>query len=198
MQGKLFQRCTHLLYCRVLSLGRNVNTRRMSKPDMGSIFHVNNQWNILVIGNYHTNYQNYQNSMLLTSSDTKQTLRHLFLFTNYVEYTQLQLTFLALHSWQGVSFIKIMGTEKHLRTVNCRGNFQWPSISEVPYLINNKILRISYSVFLSFKQINKIKFPSLSLLHWSAIENYFIIRKNVFLQNFNKLYLRGTVCESCM
>ena len=79
MQGKLFQKCTHLLYCSVLSLGGNVNTRRMSKPDMGSIFHINNQWNILVIGNY---YVNYQNSMLLTSSNTKLTLRHLFLFTN--------------------------------------------------------------------------------------------------------------------
>ena len=40
MQGKLFHRCTHLLYCSVLSLGGNVNTRRMSKPDMGSIFHI--------------------------------------------------------------------------------------------------------------------------------------------------------------
>ena len=39
MQGKLFQRCTHLLYCSVLYLGGNVNARRMSKPDMGSIFH---------------------------------------------------------------------------------------------------------------------------------------------------------------
>jgi len=28
------------LYCSVLSLGGNVNTRRMSKPDMGSIFHI--------------------------------------------------------------------------------------------------------------------------------------------------------------
>ena len=40
IQGKLFQKCTHLLYCSVLSLGGNVNTRRMSKPDMGSIFHI--------------------------------------------------------------------------------------------------------------------------------------------------------------
>ena len=40
MEGKLFQRCTHLLYCSVLSLGSNVNTRRMSQPDMGSIFHL--------------------------------------------------------------------------------------------------------------------------------------------------------------
>ena len=50
MQGKLFQRCTHFLYCCVLSLDGNVNTRRMSKPDMGSIFHIKNQRNILVTG----------------------------------------------------------------------------------------------------------------------------------------------------
>ena len=80
MQGKLFQRCTHLLYCSVLSLDGNVNTRRVSKPDMGSIFA--HQWNILGIGNYYVNYQNYQNLMRLTSSDTKRTLMHFFLFTN--------------------------------------------------------------------------------------------------------------------
>ena len=49
------------------------------------------------------------NLMLLTSSDTKWTLMHLFLFTNsaqketgfnmYAEYTRPQLTFLALHPW---------------------------------------------------------------------------------------------------
>ena len=45
MQGKLFQRCAHLLYCSVLSLavGGNVNTRRMSQPEMRSIFHIKNQ-----------------------------------------------------------------------------------------------------------------------------------------------------------
>ena len=80
-----FQSCTIFFYCSVLSLGGNVNTRRMSKPNMWSIFHINNQWNILVKGNYYVNYQNYQNSMLLTSSDTKRTLRHLFLFTNSVQ-----------------------------------------------------------------------------------------------------------------
>ena len=72
MQGKLFQKCTHLLHCSVLSLGGNVNTRRMSKPNIGSIFHIKNQWNILVIGNYYVNYQNYQNLMLLTFSDTNE------------------------------------------------------------------------------------------------------------------------------
>ena len=56
-----------------------INKTRMSQPNMGSIFHIKNQWNILVIGNY---YVNYQNEMLLTSSYTKLTLMHLFLFTN--------------------------------------------------------------------------------------------------------------------
>ena len=30
----------------------------MSQPDMGSICHIKNQWNILVKGNYYVNYQN--------------------------------------------------------------------------------------------------------------------------------------------
>ena len=66
MQGTLFQRWAYLLYCSVLSLG--------------PIFHIKNQWNILVIGNYYVNYQNYPNLMLLSSSVTKRTLLHLFLF----------------------------------------------------------------------------------------------------------------------
>ena len=85
MQGKLFQRCAHLLYCSVLSLGGNVNTRLMSKPDIRYSFHINNHWTILVKGNYYVNYQNYQNSMILTFSDTKRTLRHLLLFTNFAQ-----------------------------------------------------------------------------------------------------------------
>ena len=67
------------MYCCVLSLGGNVNTKRMSQPDMGSIFHIKNQWNIFVAWNY---YVNFQNSMLLSSSDTKLTLMYLFLFIN--------------------------------------------------------------------------------------------------------------------
>ena len=112
MQGKLFQRCTHLLYWSVLSQGGNVNTRRMSKSGMGSIFHINNQWNILVIENCYVNYQNYQNSMLLTSSDTKRTLMDLFLFINsaqrelvsimYREYTKLfNMTIQSILFWMG-------------------------------------------------------------------------------------------------
>ena len=78
----------------------------MSKPDMGFFFYIKNQWIILVIGNYYVNSQNYQNLILLSSSDTRRTLMHLFLFTNSAQkelgsiwYTQLQLTFLALKPW---------------------------------------------------------------------------------------------------
>ena len=39
LQPWLFQRYTHFLYCSVLSLGCKVNTRQMSQPEMGSIFH---------------------------------------------------------------------------------------------------------------------------------------------------------------
>ena len=42
MQGKLFQKCTHLLYCSVLSLGGNVNTKRSLTWDP-SIFCIKNQ-----------------------------------------------------------------------------------------------------------------------------------------------------------
>jgi len=73
-------RCCRCSFKQVM--GGNVNTRRMSKPDMGSIFHIKNQWNILVTGNYYVNYKNYQILMLLTSSDTKRTIMHQFLFTN--------------------------------------------------------------------------------------------------------------------
>ena len=53
MQGKLFQRCTYFLYCSVLSFrGKvNVNTWRMSQPDMESIF-TKIIWNSLVKWNY--------------------------------------------------------------------------------------------------------------------------------------------------
>ena len=96
MQGKLFQRCTHLLYCSVLSLGGNLNTRRMSKPGMGSIFHIKNLWNLLVIGKYYVNYQNYQNLMLLTPSDTKRTMMHLLLFTNSAQKEQVSISTLKI------------------------------------------------------------------------------------------------------
>ena len=109
MQGKLFQRCSHLLYCSVLSLGANVNTRRMSKSDMGSIFHIKNQWNILVMGNYYVNYQKYQNLMLLTSSDTKRTLMHLLLFTNSAHRELVSICTQSIHNRNWLSLHYTLG-----------------------------------------------------------------------------------------
>ena len=54
------EKSTSMYKCKESYCG-NVNTRRMSKPDMGSIFHMKNQWNILGIENFYVKYQNYQN-----------------------------------------------------------------------------------------------------------------------------------------
>ena len=107
-QGKLFKKCTHLLYCSVLSLGGNVNTRQMSKPEMGSIFHIKNRWNILVIGNNYVNYQNFQNLMLLTSSDTIRTLMHLFLFTNSAQRELVSICSQSIHNRNKLSLPYIL------------------------------------------------------------------------------------------
>ena len=60
------------------------------------------------MGNYNVNFQNYQNLMLLTYSDTKRTLMHdasILVykfrpertgFNMYAEYTQMQINILAL------------------------------------------------------------------------------------------------------
>ena len=104
MQGKLFQRCSYLLYCNVLSLGGNVNTRRMSKPDMGSIFHIKksmkysghrkllcelSKFNAFYLLGYLTNTDA---SILVYKFRQKRTG-----FNMYAEYTRPQLTFLARH-----------------------------------------------------------------------------------------------------
>ena len=75
----------------------------MSKRNMGSIFHIKNQWNILVIGKYYVNYQNNQNLMLLTSWILNG---HWWVYSclqTPPERTgfnmELQLTFLALQLW---------------------------------------------------------------------------------------------------
>ena len=104
MQGKVFQRCTHLLYCSVLSLGGNVNTRRMSpQPDMGSIFHKKktmkysghrkllcelSKLNAFILLGLKTNTDA---SIFVYKFRPEKTG-----FKMYAEYTQLQLTFLAL------------------------------------------------------------------------------------------------------
>ena len=105
------------MYCSVLSLGGNVNTGRMSKPDMGSIFHIKNQWNILVIGNYSVNYQNYQNLMLLTSSDTKRTLMHLLLFTNSAQRELVSICTQSIHNRNWLSLPYILDNSNCLQSI---------------------------------------------------------------------------------
>ena len=79
----------------------------MSKPDMGSIIHIKNQSNILVIGNYYVNYQTYQNLMLLTYSDTKRTLMHLLLFTNSAQRELVSICTQSIHNrnWLSLPYI---------------------------------------------------------------------------------------------
>ena len=82
MQVKLFQKCTHLLYCSVLSLGNNVNTRRMLQPDIGSIFYIKKSMKYSGHRKLLCELSKWSNLMLFFSSDTKRTLMHLFFFTN--------------------------------------------------------------------------------------------------------------------
>ena len=86
-------------------------SRRMSKPEMGSIFHIKNRWNILVIGNY---YVNYQNLMLLTFSDTKRTLMHIGLFTNSAQRELVSICTQSIHDRNKLSLPYILGYSEHI------------------------------------------------------------------------------------
>ena len=92
MEVKLFHRCTQLLYRSVLSLDGNVNTRRMSKPDMGSIFHFKKSIKYSGHRKLLCELSKF-NALILLGFRLERTG-----FNMYGEYTQLhlQLTFLAL------------------------------------------------------------------------------------------------------
>ena len=82
MSGKLFHRCAHFLYCSVLSLGGKVNSRRMSKSDMESIFTKiiyeifwSQETIFLKLSNY---FSKLSKLKVLSSSDTRQTLMHIY------------------------------------------------------------------------------------------------------------------------
>ena len=115
MRVKLFQKCTHLLYCSVLSLGGNVNTRRMLQPDMESIFHIKNSMKysghrkLLCKLSKLLKFNAYNILGYLTNSDAS-ILVYTFCpkrtgLNMYAEYTRPQLTFLALHPWSKASEI---------------------------------------------------------------------------------------------
>ena len=159
MQGKLFQRCTYLLYCSVLSLGGNVNTRRMAQPDMGSIFHIKNQWNILVIGNYCVNHHNYQNLILLTSSDTRRTLMNLFLFTNSA---QKELVSICIQYTTAINFLCIITLVVAL--------FLDPSLILSFHSLNRKLIDLTF-----FQSLLLLTETTLTLRN----ENKLLRKKNV-------------------
>ena len=82
----------------------------------GPSFTLINQWNILVKGNYCVNYQNDQNLMLLTSSDTKRTLiclqippkENWFQYIRRVYATAINLHYTLGKIWS-ISFIAWLG-----------------------------------------------------------------------------------------
>ena len=100
MQRKLFQKCTHLFYYSVLSLGGKVNTRRIHFSHKKSMKYSCRRKLLCELSKL-------SNLMLLTSSDTKDNTDAFILvykfrlkrtgFNLYAEYTRPQLNFLALH-----------------------------------------------------------------------------------------------------
>ena len=83
MQGKLFQWCTHILYCYVLSLGGKMDI----EPVMGSILSKLSKFNAFHLFWY---WMNIDASILVYKFRPERTG-----FNMYAEYTQLQFTFLA-------------------------------------------------------------------------------------------------------
>ena len=60
----------------------NENTRRVLQPDIGSIFHIKKSMKYSDHRKLLCESSKLSNLVLFTSSDTKRTLMHLFLFTN--------------------------------------------------------------------------------------------------------------------
>ena len=107
MQGKLFQRCTHFLYCSVLCLGGKVNTRQMSQLDMKSIFTKKS----MKYSGHRKLLCEFSKLNALTSSDTTRTLMHLFLFPKSAQRELVSICtwsirdFLALVPWGIAIFV---------------------------------------------------------------------------------------------
>ena len=130
------------LYCSVLSLGSNLNPRiGVQQPDMGSIFQIKNQLNILVIGIYninaffiystmrpnkHTSWINVFTDLVLRrsnfsivppSSNTERTLMYLLLFTNSAQRELVSICTQTIHNrnWLSLHYT-IDATWVHMRS----------------------------------------------------------------------------------
>ena len=75
----------------------NVNLRRMSQPDMGSIFHIKKSMKYSGHRKVLCELSKLSDLMLLTSSDTKRTLRHLLLFTNSAQRELVSICTQSIH-----------------------------------------------------------------------------------------------------
>ena len=60
------------------------------------------------------NYQNFQNLMLLTSSDTKRTLMHLFLFTNSAQRELVSICTQSIHDRNKLSLLYILDAMENI------------------------------------------------------------------------------------
>ena len=94
MQEKLFQRCVHLLYCSVLSLGGNVNTRRMSLH-IKKLMKYSGHRKLLCELSKLSNFNAFNHPRILNEHYSCLQIPPTG-FNMYAEYTQLQLTFLEL------------------------------------------------------------------------------------------------------
>ena len=117
MQGKLFKKCTHFLYCSVLSLGGKVITRRMLQPDMESIFTkiifeiFRSKETIMWI----IKIKCFVPPRILV---IKRTLMHLFLFTNSAQRELLSIcTLQSIHT--AINFPRISTLHKTCFSERC-------------------------------------------------------------------------------
>ena len=185
---KVFLWCAHLLYCSVLTLGGNVNTRQLSKPDIGSIFHIKNQWNILVIGNYYVNYQNYQNLMLLTGFNIVRRVYATAINFSCIT-TLLKLKYSHKHLARFNTKVKDPKNDYSFYQQNCKN--QWSCTSLVHDKVQNW-LQFEFYLQTQFCLQNRdlIKHSVLFTIHAAVYLRYkqLFIYKQRFIYNQSFLY----------
>ena len=106
------------------------------------------------------NYQNFQNLMLLTSSDTKRTLMHLFLFTNSAQRELVSICTQSIHVRNKLSLPYIDAMESRLNLLKTSqislkgiGNWGLPSLhgGSLKYTFNERNSYFPTIVFFDLK-----------------------------------------------
>ena len=138
--------------------------------------------------------------MLLTSSDTKRTLVHLFRpestgFNMYAEYTQLQLTFLALQPW---IYPQNLPVQMDIPTLDISiepastDGYPWYAFSSLVTSLNTLIIRDQLMLFavtleLQVKSVNSIWNIWYIFLLASAVKISPSLSRNVKAINYRSL-----------